>query len=126
MKIVGVDIGGSRSRFVLWDGSKVLKKGHLKWKYGDGWIKLRELTEDLRDKLDADKVCYAIRGVWNEKKKRKMERILKGKVISDVEGVLYDAFGEKDGMVLIAGTGSICVARKGGEIYRFGGYGYLF
>jgi len=126
LKVVGLDIGGSRSRFVLWDGRKILKRGHLKWKYGDSWIKLRELVEDLRIKLNADSVSYAIRGVWGEKEKRKMERILKGKVISDVEGVLYDAFGEKDGMVLIAGTGSICVARKNGEIYRFGGYGYLF
>lgn len=126
MKVVGLDIGGSRSRFVLWDGRKILKRGHLKWKYGDSWIKLRELVEDLRIKLNTDSVSYAIKGVWGEKEKRKMERILKGKVISDVEGVLYDAFGEKDGMVLIAGTGSICVARKKGEIYRFGGYGYLF
>jgi N-acetylglucosamine kinase-like BadF-type ATPase/DNA-binding XRE family transcriptional regulator len=44
---------------------------------------------------------------------------------SDAQSAVAVALGERDGITLIAGTGSIVFARHGGELYRFGGFGYL-
>jgi N-acetylglucosamine kinase-like BadF-type ATPase len=124
--VLGVDVGGSKVKFVLWDGKRVLRRGSLKWVFGGRWEDLKEEVENLRGRMDFDKMGFAVKGVWTKGEKENLGRVLGGVVISDVEGVLFDAFGEGDGMVLIAGTGSICVARKGGKIFRYGGYGYIF
>ncbi len=124
--VLGVDIGGSRSRFVIWDGSRVLMRGNLKWKFGQSWEDLKREVYDLKKKINFEGLGFAIKGVWTRKEKERMRRVLGGLVTSDVEGVLFDAFGEGDGMVLVSGTGSICVARKDGKIVRYGGYGYIF
>jgi|GEM_PF-1037372 len=124
--VLGVDVGGSKVKFVLWDGKRVLRRGGLRWRFGGRWEDLREEVENLRGRMDFDKMGFAVKGVWTRREKESLGRVLGGVVISDVEGVLFDAFGGGDGMVLIAGTGSICVARKGGKIFRYGGYGYIF
>lgn len=48
-------------------------------------------------------------------------------VCSDADAALYGALGEEDGILLISGTGSICLgqARGGRERYRAGGFGHL-
>jgi len=122
--VLGVDVGGTKTKFVLWDGKRVLKRGKLNWKFGEKWEDLRGEVETLD--LKFGKVGFAVKGVWTKGERERLKKVLGGVVISDVEGVLFDAFGEKDGMVLIAGTGSICVARKNGKIFRYGGYGYIF
>ncbi|MEO0138265.1 MAG: BadF/BadG/BcrA/BcrD ATPase family protein [candidate division WOR-3 bacterium] len=126
MKVLGVDVGGSYTKFVIWDGERVLKRGRLKWNYGSDWNDLKILVDKLMEDFDVHYVGFAIRGVWTKGEKKKLEKVLNGKVISDVEGVFFDAFGYDEGMVLIAGTGSICLAKKGNKTFRYGGYGYLF
>lgn len=45
---------------------------------------------------------------------------------SDGEAALAAAFPERHGLILIAGTGSICLGRRGnGEMVRAGGFGHL-
>ena len=44
-------------------------------------------------------------------------------VSHDGENIVYAAFPESVGVVLISGTGSSCFVRKGGELFRIGGYG---
>ena len=44
-------------------------------------------------------------------------------VSHDGENIIYAAFPESDGVALICGTGSSCFVRKGGELFRIGGYG---
>lgn len=47
-------------------------------------------------------------------------------VSSGAQGALFSAFGTQPGMVLIAGTGSICYGQDAhGRTVRCGGYGYL-
>ena len=46
-------------------------------------------------------------------------------VHDDAEIALRAAVPHGDGVVLIAGTGSIAYARVGEEVHRAGGYGYL-
>jgi len=44
---------------------------------------------------------------------------------SDVENAIELCIGEKDGIAIIAGTGIIAFAQKGGKRIRCGGWGYL-
>jgi len=46
-------------------------------------------------------------------------------VISDAELALYAAHGESDGLLIIAGTGSIGYRKSGSTLYRAGGWGHL-
>jgi N-acetylglucosamine kinase-like BadF-type ATPase len=49
------------------------------------------------------------------------------RVLTDAEVAFVDAFGEGSGILLIAGTGSVALARgdRGGELMRVGGWGAL-
>jgi N-acetylglucosamine kinase-like BadF-type ATPase len=48
------------------------------------------------------------------------------RIVSDVEAAFAGAFEEAHGIILIAGTGSICYGKDWqGNTYRSGGYGYL-
>jgi len=46
-------------------------------------------------------------------------------VTSDGILALYSALGDRDGMTVVSGTGSIILAKKGTEIHRIGGWGHL-
>lgn len=48
-------------------------------------------------------------------------------VCTDADAALYGALGEDDGILLISGTGSICLGQTGAgqERYRAGGFGHL-
>ncbi len=123
--VLGVDVGGSRSRYVLFSEGKVVRSGELEWRYGESLLSLAEEISRLRESLGATKVGVAMKGVWEGEEKEEVGRLLKvDLVLSDVEGVFYDAFKD-EGMVLVAGTGSICYGRKGGKEARSGGFGPL-
>ena len=46
------------------------------------------------------------------------------RVISDAEAAYLGAFGTSDGVLVIAGTGSLILAKQGDRYHRAGGYGY--
>jgi N-acetylglucosamine kinase-like BadF-type ATPase len=45
---------------------------------------------------------------------------------SDLSLSLAVCLGDADGIAVIMGTGSVSMGRKNGEVFRAGGYGYLF
>lgn len=45
---------------------------------------------------------------------------------NDAQNAVAAALGTEDGVAVIMGTGSIAYAKKGSDLYRIGGYGYLF
>lgn len=47
----------------------------------------------------------------------------RSEALHDGINVIYSAFPEKDGAIVICGTGSSCFMKKGKEIIRIGGYG---
>jgi N-acetylglucosamine kinase-like BadF-type ATPase len=69
------------------------------------------------------------KGVWKREKKRSMERSLAGLadrvvVMSDVEAAYRQKLGDRPGVLLLAGTGSIALARdREGRWHRAGGLG---
>lgn len=44
---------------------------------------------------------------------------------SDAQNAVAASLDTRDGIALIAGTGSIAFAQRGGRLHRFGGFGYL-
>ncbi len=77
-------------------------------------------------------VCIGSAGVSNPVACQTIERLLRGcgytgplRLVGDQETALAGALGRPDGMVLIAGTGSICFGRDAaGKTARSGGYGH--
>ncbi|MBG9982115.1 hypothetical protein HZY86_03215 [Aerococcaceae bacterium DSM 111020] len=53
------------------------------------------------------------------------ELVYKYKLFSDAEVALEGALSGKDGILLISGTGAICLSKVNDHIYRSGGWGYM-
>jgi len=76
-------------------------------------------------------LVVASRGVWTPAERRAATARLRGlarrvRVVSDVEAARDGAFGERPGILLLAGTGSIALGRDGrGRLGRAGGLGPL-
>lgn len=78
-------------------------------------------------------MCIGAAGISNPMVKQLLENQVKrngytGKLVitGDHEIALYGATGENYGIILIAGTGSICYGKNQiGESHRTGGFGYL-
>ncbi len=126
MAVIGIDVGGTGSRYVLLDDDgEVLESGGLRWRYGGDLNDLSSEIRDLKKGKGALKVGVAMRGVWGEGERERVRGQLGVDVVmSDVEGAFYDAFRD-EGMVVVAGTGSICYGRRGDRVSRFGGFGPL-
>ncbi len=81
---------------------------------------------------DCRAVCVGSAGVSNPDACETIERLLRENgyagpllLVGDQEAALAGALGRPDGMVLIAGTGSICFGRDAsGRTARSGGYGH--
>ncbi|HXJ77462.1 MAG TPA: BadF/BadG/BcrA/BcrD ATPase family protein [Candidatus Methylomirabilis sp.] len=130
---IGVDLGGTWVRIVALDG----RGGHRAVKLSSpGLTGLPALLSDLRKRWglgpgEVDALVVASRGVWTIAERRRQERRLhtlarKTRVISDVEAAYLGALGERAGILLLAGTGSMALGRDAlGRWARAGGWGPL-
>jgi glucosamine kinase len=78
-------------------------------------------------------LCCALAGAGRPETRERVENALRRerlaaqvRVIPDVEAAFQDAFLGGDGILLLAGTGSIAVARNAGRVARAGGWGAVF
>jgi N-acetylglucosamine kinase-like BadF-type ATPase len=82
-------------------------------------------------RLRVQALVVASRGVWTAAERRRLARrvralALQVEIISDVEAAYLGALGEREGIVLLAGTGSMALARNvRGRWARAGGMGPL-
>jgi N-acetylglucosamine kinase-like BadF-type ATPase len=129
---VGVDAGGTWIRVMATDD------------HGRRWTTKERAPRDLGAMLRAlwrrrrllranvQHVVVAARGVWTAAERRAAIRQLHGlgrrvSVLSDVEAAYRGALGERSGLLVLAGTGSIVLARTArGRWIRAGGLGPLF
>jgi N-acetylglucosamine kinase-like BadF-type ATPase len=129
---VGVDAGGTWLRVLAEDGD------------GRRWTVKGRATRDLATGLRAlwrrkrlraatvEHLVVATRGVWTRAERRAAVRRLGGfarrvHVLPDVEAAYRGAIGERAGLLVLAGTGSIVLARSAsGRWVRAGGLGPLF
>jgi len=139
MFIAGIDGGGTHTRIELRDGENRL---HRKGEFGPFNINsigeaafealLREVFAWCGNMGDCARLCIGAAGVSNPKTKeiltRELERVgFQGKWIlcGDQEVALRGAM-EGEGIVVIAGTGSICYGKNAeGETARSGGLGHI-
>lgn len=132
-KAVGVDLGGTWVRVVALDGRG--RRRQIKRPAP----RLAELPQWLRRlwrrwgfaPAEVGALVVASRGVWTRAERRLQARRLRGlarrvRVISDVEAAYRGALGERPGVLVLAGTGSIALGRDaGGRWRRAGGLGPL-
>jgi N-acetylglucosamine kinase-like BadF-type ATPase len=130
---VGCDLGGTTLRVLARDAAGRTRRLRRPA------VPLRALPALLRAALRAwaippDRVgalVVASRGVWTPAERRAATARLRGlarrvRVVSDVEAARDGAFGERPGILLLAGTGSIALGRNGrGRLGRAGGLGPL-
>ena len=142
--LIGIDGGGSKTDFLLCD---LGLNGVARCYYGSsnpndiGTVSAAELLTDGVNSLCASAgieksevaaVFAGIAGATSRKNVavltealRKALPCAKAAVLHDGINVLYGAFPDSDGVSVICGTGSSCFVKKGGEIFRIGGYGSL-
>lgn len=140
MKIIaGIDGGGTKTKVIC---QNLQGKTIAEEKFGAfnpnsiGEMELSNLLTQICDFLqkqgDCVSVCIGAAGVSNSRMNiminsaMKQSGIKKWKLIGDHEIAFWGALEGKEGVALIAGTGSICYGRnEDGENIRVGGWGHL-
>jgi len=143
--VVGIDGGGTRTRYRLADEKgKILAgregRGSLIGAGRDTEIAtdiaehVRTLAGECRIQLPLQALCAGLAGSAGrpEGTRQFREELLRSgiashiQVIPDAEVAFEDAFGEGEGILIIAGTGSIALGRgDDGVLTRVGGWGAL-
>ncbi|MGH9485043.1 MAG: BadF/BadG/BcrA/BcrD ATPase family protein, partial [Terriglobales bacterium] len=138
--LVGMDGGGTKTDLVAaarWGGARVRARvGASSLSRNSPEAVAGELARGCRELLSAwgaqAEDCVAVCGGFASatQNQTQYERILhpllpraRVLVMSDAELALWAAVGDSDGIVVIAGTGSIARGRRGGQQVRVGGAG---
>lgn len=130
---VGVDLGGTWVRVVA------LERGRPIATLAMRAARVPRLERFLRETWRRRRwapgrveiLVVAARGVWTGGERRALARRLQRlagrvRVIADAEAALLGALGDRPGVLLLAGTGSIAIGRDaGGRLARAGGLGPL-
>jgi N-acetylglucosamine kinase-like BadF-type ATPase len=143
MQVLGIDAGGTKTVCLLADeGGTILSeaRGPGVNLQASGELEVEEVLRDvmiaaMRDRPvhDATTVCVGIAGADRKNDAQAVEAIvqriapgLRVLVVSDAWIALTAGVGEGQGIVVIAGTGSIAYGRSGaGVVARSGGWGHL-
>lgn len=140
MRVVGVDGGGSHLRMMLADG-----EGRILRRWQGRAVALAPDTVDevarsiqegmgrlfASDPGELDALCAGMAGAGRREVAEGLEERLRSpglanriRVTTDAEVALSDAFPRQQGVLLVAGTGSIALARDAsGQVRRTGGRG---
>lgn len=131
--LVGVDLGGTRVRLVAsgargWSRRVESRAPSL----ADLPPFLRRLWKRWRlSRGNVAALVVAAKGVWTTGERQAQQRRLRGlarraRVISDAEAAFLGALGDRPGILVLAGTGSIVLGRsRRGRWARAGGLGPL-
>lgn len=139
--VIGVDSGGTKTEVIAYDnnGKEIAR---ALGGFGNIFIDREKAVENIcstvdkvRDSLGKeDKCCktyMGIGGIEGGKLKEDMEKVFEEKLhcpcslMNDSEIAIYALLKGQDGMLLIAGTGSICFGKNNGLIGYTGGLGTL-
>lgn len=146
--VVGMDAGGTKTKIVLADENgktlDVFTGGGMNVNSFGALVTgehLAGILDEVEARIGSMKkiaaVCIGVAGATNPATQEVMNRVLKEKgveaptkIVGDHIIALYAANGTGEGMILIAGTGSVCFGRKMDEngnefLGRSGGWGHL-
>ena len=141
MQYIGIDGGGTKTKFTLFDedmkeiDSYKMPSCHFAQV---GYQRMEEMLKEgihtlaTRYHLKSYGIGFGLAGYGQEKEIRErmesiIERVSDGHpylLINDVESALAGALALQDGIMIIAGTGSIAFGVHGKERFRCGGWGY--
>src|SRR5881296_3790023 len=130
---IGVDLGGTWIRVSARDARDRQRvfKGRSPGLSGLPALLRRRWRRWSFEGDDVQALVVASRGVWTAAERRRQARRLRGlarrvRVISDAEAAYLGALGERAGVLLLAGTGSMALGRDArGRWARAGGWGPL-
>ncbi len=140
MRAIGIDGGGSRTRFVLYDEKAgVLNSIEINSPSNYHLVDLEKVKRVFKEGIERvsngscfDTLGAGLSGVDRPNDKKVIFRVFKEIGVKDFaisnDGItaLWGAI-DGVGVLMIAGTGSIIVGRNSkGEIHRSGGWGYMF
>ena len=141
--LIGIDVGGTKNELVLSENDgrvirHLIRPGSNASEYGPEEASARVVNQVLEliegiDGIAIDAMYAGMAGGTVPKtravvRERLKERLPFIKIIdngSDALNGLYACFGVRDGMVVIAGTGTSAFVRSGDELFQVGGWGYL-
>jgi N-acetylglucosamine kinase-like BadF-type ATPase len=130
---VGADLGGTRARLIA------VAEGRVVGRLSAPAPVLADLAKFLRGvwrrrgwrRRDVAALVVASRGIWTPRERRALALRLSAlatrvEVLSDAQAALLGALGQRPGLLVLAGTGSIVIGRDGrGRWARAGGLGPL-
>lgn len=139
--ILGIDAGGTRTTALVANGSEVVARatgGAGAVRPGRALQAAAKITAAARQALteagllQADLLVVGAAGVGREPERTELREGLRSErlanrivVTGDLDIALEAAFGEKPGIVLVSGTGSVAVGRVADHtIHRRGGFGW--
>jgi len=141
--IIGIDGGASRSTAILVDadGRQIRSESNqglnpLSLSQDEFKTRIAALIQNLTENIetgDVSGLCAGLAGTGNETVRLQTESTIRATtgitsvhVISDALAALWGAFQGKAGLLLIAGTGSICLGLDdAGNTARSGGFGRI-
>lgn len=133
--VIGIDIGGTKSEAVLFDEEGVIQQKVILKSAHPNCATDAEM-EDILQKCLLDNCSPIVIGFAGYGKSKQMRQRIECAVkhafqgrqfelMNDVELALWSTLQGSDGIVLILGTGSILLKKKGDMLTRKGGWGYL-
>lgn len=137
---IGIDGGGTQTRLVMLDDAFTelarLTRGALQasvtapQKASDflvAWI--HDLLTDLQD-IELAGIAVALAGGGRDSYRYELRNLLNEHfensqilIATDAEAAHTGAFNKQDGLLVMAGTGSLILGKKNGQWFRAGGYG---
>ena len=130
---VGADVGGTRLRLVAMRDGRVVGRLSVAAPPVSDLEKFLPRLWRARgwSRRDVGALVVASRGIWTPRERRLLAGRLVGlasyvEVLSDAQAALLGALGDRPGLLILAGTGSIVVGRDGRDRWaRAGGLGPL-
>jgi len=141
---IGIDSGGTKFDIIITDvHKKVLFKGkypscHYSVYGADktsevlsGYV-IKSIRKKSLSSADCEGICFGIAGAREEFDRKKLTKLFKNKlkiknitVVTDAKNAITGAFDGGDGIILIAGTGSVLYGKYKGKMNRVGGWGRI-
>lgn len=141
---IGIDSGGTKFDIVITDFYKkvIFRSKYPSCHYSvygaeetakvlSGYV-LKSISKKSLKIENCAGICFGIAGAREEFDRKKLQRLFKNKlkvkniiVVTDAMNAITGTFDGNDGIILIAGTGSVLYGKYEGALQRVGGWGRI-
>jgi N-acetylglucosamine kinase-like BadF-type ATPase len=141
---IGIDSGGTKFDIIITDSNKnvIFSSKYPSCHYSvngaeetakvlSGYVTKSLSKKGLKIENCAG-ICFGVAGAREEFDRKKLQKLFKSKlkvkniiVVTDAMNAITGAFDGGDGIILIAGTGSVLYGKYKGKLQRVGGWGRI-